>query len=163
MVRTPFIHRMSHMASRWASCAKLEPPGGCRIGCNPPLAFFLHFFSCYLHRLVIFCMIFGVVGPFVLWLIPNKHTWKKWLPNPVLLVVGGLYAGVNFTCITIYVSGFSLQICNARCCWPTQTGTVVNSYARSVDRSLTADLDPLQAHNRARVPRRSGSPLQEMV
>ena len=69
-----------------------------------------------LFRILIGCVTVAVVGPFLLWLIPKEKKWKKWIPNPVLLGVGGLYAGVNFMCISMLIVAIVYNLVLAKRC-----------------------------------------------
>ena len=42
--------------------------------------------------------------------VPDDRWWKKWLPSPILLGVGGLFAGVNFSCTTMLVIALVYQV-----------------------------------------------------
>ena len=44
---------------------------------------------------------FGVVGTLAVGAVPDSCAWKRWLPTPLLLGVGGLYSGVNFSALTL--------------------------------------------------------------
>ena len=52
-------------------------------------------------KVVIVCGMLGLVVPPLIHMVPDNKWWKIWLPSPILLGVGGLYAGVNFSCITM--------------------------------------------------------------
>jgi len=60
--------------------------------------------------IVVCCGLFGLIVPPLLHMVPDDKWWKKWLPSPILLGVGGLYAGVNFSCVTMLVIGFVYQV-----------------------------------------------------
>ena len=60
--------------------------------------------------IVVVCGCIGLIVPPLIHMVDDRKWWKKWLPSPILLGVGGLYAGVNFSCMTMLVIAFVYQV-----------------------------------------------------
>ena len=60
--------------------------------------------------IVVTCSVIGLVVPPLIHMVPDTKWWKRWLPSPILLGVGGLYAGVNFSCVTMLVIAAVYQV-----------------------------------------------------
>lgn len=45
------------------------------------------------------CLLFGIIGPILLRLVPEDVAWRRWLPDPVYLGIGGLCPGMNYSCM----------------------------------------------------------------
>jgi hypothetical protein len=59
---------------------------------------------------VIVCGLVGLFVPPLIHMVPDNKWWKVWLPSPILLGVGGLYGGVNFSCLTMLLIAFVYQV-----------------------------------------------------
>ena len=61
-------------------------------------------------NIVLACAAVGVVGTLALAAIPDRYTWKRYLPSPVLLGVAGLYSGINFASTSMLLIALIYQV-----------------------------------------------------
>lgn len=53
--------------------------------------------------LVAVCAAVSAAGTLALARLPNDRWYKKWLPDPTMLGVGGLYSGLGFSALTLLI------------------------------------------------------------